>query len=75
VAWRGPKKVEDAQRREFGLPEATRPWPQRITERGWLEIQAFDEVCYPGWQPNGPNEWAAAPQKAIRRRADDGVAD
>ena len=54
VAWRGPKKVEDAQRRELGLPEATRPWPQRITERGWLEIQAFDEVCYPGLAA----EWA-----------------
>ncbi len=48
VAWRGGKTVEDAQRREFGLPEATRPWPQRITERGGLEIQAYDEVCYPG---------------------------
>ncbi len=54
LAWRGPKKVEDAQRREFGLPEATRPWPQRITERGSLEIQAYDEVCYPGLAA----EWA-----------------
>jgi UDP:flavonoid glycosyltransferase YjiC (YdhE family) len=54
VAWRGPKKVEDAQRRELGLPEATRPWPQRITERGSLEIQAYDEVCYPGLAA----EWA-----------------
>jgi len=54
VAWRGPKKVEDAQRRELGLPEATRPWPRRITERGSLEIQAYDEVCYPGLAA----EWA-----------------
>ena len=54
LAWRGPKKVEDAQRRELGMPEATRPWPQRITERGSLEIQAYDEVCYPGLAA----EWA-----------------
>ncbi len=54
LAWRGGKTVEDAQRREFGLPEATRPWPQRISERGSLEIQAYDEVCYPGLAA----EWA-----------------
>jgi len=75
VAWRGPKKVEDAQRRELGLPEATRPWPQRITERGSLEIQAYDEVCYPGWQPNGRNGMGSGPQEAVRRCVDDGVAD
>ena len=33
LAWRGPKKVEDAQRHELGLPEATRPWTRRIAER------------------------------------------
>ncbi|OBJ04799.1 glycosyl transferase family 1 [Mycobacterium alsense] len=54
LAWRGGKKVEDAQRRGLGLPSATRPWPRRITERGSLEIQAYDEVCYPGLAA----EWA-----------------
>ena len=54
LAWRGTKKFEDAQRRELGLPEATRPRPRRITERGSLEIQAYDEVCYPGLAA----EWA-----------------
>ena len=54
LSWRGPKKVEDAQRRELGLPKATSPWPRRITERGSLEIQAYDEVCYPGLAA----EWA-----------------
>jgi UDP:flavonoid glycosyltransferase YjiC (YdhE family) len=54
LAWRGGKKVEDAQRRDLGLPEATRPWPRRIAERGSLEIQAYDEVCYPGLAA----EWA-----------------
>lgn len=48
LAWRGGKTVEDAQRRDLGLPAATRPWPRRIAERGSLEIQAYDEVCYPG---------------------------
>jgi UDP:flavonoid glycosyltransferase YjiC (YdhE family) len=48
LAWRGGKAVEDAQRRDLGLPAATRPWPRRIAERGSLEIQAYDEVCYPG---------------------------
>ena len=48
------KKFEEAQRRELGLPEATGPWPQRIAERGSLEIQAYDEVCFPGLAA----EWA-----------------
>ena len=48
------KKFEKAQRRELGLPEATGPWPRRITERGSLEIQAYDEVCFPGLAA----EWA-----------------
>ena len=48
------KEVEEAQRRELGLPKATSPWPRRITERGSLEIQAYDEVCFPGLAA----EWA-----------------
>jgi UDP:flavonoid glycosyltransferase YjiC (YdhE family) len=48
------KKVEDAQRRELGLPQATGPSPRRVTERGSLEIQAYDEVCFPGLAA----EWA-----------------
>lgn len=48
LAWRGTKKDEDAQRRELGLPPATRPAPQRIAERGALEIQAYDQLCFPG---------------------------
>jgi len=54
LSWRGPKKIEDAQRRELGLPEATSPWTRRIAERGALEIQAYDEMCYPGLA----TEWA-----------------
>jgi UDP:flavonoid glycosyltransferase YjiC (YdhE family) len=54
VAWRMAKKLEDGQRRELGLPKATGPLPRRIAERGSLEIQAYDEVCFPGLAA----EWA-----------------
>jgi UDP:flavonoid glycosyltransferase YjiC (YdhE family) len=54
LGWRMTKKLEDAQRREFGLPKATSPASRRITERGSLEIQAYDEVCFPGLAA----EWA-----------------
>ncbi len=54
LVWRGVKKVEDAQRRELGLPKATGPAPRRIAERGSLEIQAYDAVLFPGLTA----EWA-----------------
>jgi UDP:flavonoid glycosyltransferase YjiC (YdhE family) len=55
LTWGGPaKKAEDAQRRELGLPEATRPWPLRIEERGSLEIQGYDRLFVPGLEA----EWA-----------------
>ncbi|KKC05489.1 glycosyltransferase [Mycobacterium nebraskense] len=46
--WRSTKNVENAQRRELGLPPATRPAPRRIAERRSLEIQGYDDVCFPG---------------------------
>lgn len=55
VSWRGTKKVEDAQRRELGLPKSTGSAPRRITDRGSLEIQAYDEACFPGLAA----EWAS----------------
>ena len=54
VCWRITKTAEDAQRRELGLPKATSPSPRRIAERGSLEIQAYDEACFPGLAA----EWA-----------------
>jgi UDP:flavonoid glycosyltransferase YjiC (YdhE family) len=54
LSWRGTKKVEDAQRRELGLPKAAGSAPRRVTERGALEIQAYDEACFPGLAA----EWA-----------------
>jgi len=54
LVWRGVKKVDAAQRRELGLPKATGAAPRRIADRGSLEIQAYDEVCFPGLAA----EWA-----------------
>ena len=54
TAWRATREGEEAQRRELGLPRATRPAPQRIATRGSLEIQAYDELVFPGL----PTEWA-----------------
>jgi UDP:flavonoid glycosyltransferase YjiC (YdhE family) len=55
LSWSGAvREVEDAQRRALGLSQATTPWPQRIADRGSLEIQAYEEVCFPGLTA----EWA-----------------
>ncbi|OBH58694.1 glycosyltransferase [Mycobacterium sp. E2479] len=54
LIWHMWKQVQDTQRRELGLPKATSPGPRRITDRGSLEIQAYDEVCFPGLA----DEWA-----------------
>lgn len=54
LAWYRTKKIEDRQRRQLDLPKATRPFPKRTTSRGSLEIQAYDEVCFPGLA----GEWA-----------------
>jgi UDP:flavonoid glycosyltransferase YjiC (YdhE family) len=48
VHWRALKKAEDAQRRELGLPTATVRAVRRIVESGTLEIQAYDELFFPG---------------------------
>ncbi|MGO9154381.1 glycosyltransferase [Mycobacterium sp.] len=54
LVWRLTKNHEDAQRRELGLPKTKAPYPRRMAERGSLEIQAYDEVCFPGLAA----EWA-----------------
>ncbi|ORB27085.1 glycosyltransferase [Mycolicibacterium parafortuitum] len=48
------RKVDAAQRRALGLPKAKGPWPWWIAARGGLEIQAYDEACFPGLAA----EWA-----------------
>jgi UDP:flavonoid glycosyltransferase YjiC (YdhE family) len=54
LVWLGLKKVEDAQRHELGLTQVRGPVSRRIAERGSLEIQGYDEVCFPGLAA----EWA-----------------
>ena len=54
LGWPTVKKLDDAQRRDLGLPKATGPSSRRVAEREWLEIQAYDEVCFPGLAA----EWA-----------------
>ena len=53
--WRFTSGAEDEQRRGLGLPKATCPVPQRMSEGGALEIQAYDELCFPGLSA----EWGA----------------
>lgn len=79
AAWRGTREAEDAQRRGLGLPAATRPAPRRIDEGGALEIQAYDEVCFPGlgaeWAKwNGRRPIVGALAMASPTDADDEVA-
>ena len=46
--WRLLKPAEDIQRRELGLPAAKVRAIRRMAERGAVEIQAYDEVLFPG---------------------------
>jgi len=46
--WRTTKRAEDAQRRDLSLPRAVSPASRRMMERGALEIQAYDALCFPG---------------------------
>jgi UDP:flavonoid glycosyltransferase YjiC (YdhE family) len=70
------KEVEDAQRRELGLPRPAAPAVQRMVDRGSLEIQAYDEVCFPGlaaeW--NGQRPFVGALTMELPTDADDEVA-
>ena len=79
LVWRGTKKGEDAQRRELGLPKANGPAPRRIAERGSLEIQAYDEVYFPGlaaeWAKwDGQRPFVGALAMELPTDADDEVA-
>jgi UDP:flavonoid glycosyltransferase YjiC (YdhE family) len=54
LSWRVMKNVEDAQRRELGLPKAVGPLTRRFAVREALLIQVYDEVWFPGLA----DEWA-----------------
>ena len=55
--WRMTKDADDAQRRDLGLPKATASLSRRITDRGTLEIQAYDELCFPGLAAEWGGRW------------------
>jgi UDP:flavonoid glycosyltransferase YjiC (YdhE family) len=79
LTWRVLQKVEDAQRHELGLAKSTGPSPRRIAERGSLEIQAYDEVCFPGlaaeWATwNGQRPFVGALTMELPTDADEEVA-
>jgi UDP:flavonoid glycosyltransferase YjiC (YdhE family) len=54
LAFRGTRRDENTQRHQLGLPAATTPAPHRIAARASLEIQAYEQVCFPGLA----DEWA-----------------
>ena len=55
LTWRGHRVADNAQRVHLGLPKSTWHWTRRIAERGAMEIQAYDAVCFPGLA----DEWAS----------------
>lgn len=76
--WRSTRKAEDTQRRELGLPRATSRSQRRIADRGTLEIQGYDDVCFPGlaaeWAKwNGRRPFVGALTMELTTDADDGV--
>jgi UDP:flavonoid glycosyltransferase YjiC (YdhE family) len=52
------RDVDDAQRRDLRLPKVAGPAVKRMADRGSLEIQAYDAVCFPGlaaeWKDQRP---------------------
>jgi len=48
LGWWTGRRAEDDVRSELGLPKTEGPYTRQIEERGWLEIQAYDQICYPG---------------------------
>lgn len=76
--WRSTKEVENEQRGELGLPNATSRSQRRIAERGALEIQGYDQVCFPGlaaeWAKwDGHRPFVGALTMELATAADDGV--
>ena len=76
--WRMTKRAEDDQRRRLGLPRATGASTTRITDRGSLEIQAYDQLFFPGlaseWtQWNGQRPFVGALTMELPTDADDKI--
>ncbi|OBB91088.1 glycosyltransferase [Mycobacterium sp. 852002-40037_SCH5390672] len=73
------KKLDDLQRRELGLPKAKGTSWRRLAESGALEIQAYDEICFPGlaaeWAKwNGQRPFVGPLTMELTTGADDEVA-
>jgi len=73
--WRMMKTAEDTQRRELGLPDATTRCARRIVEGGALEIQAYDELFFPGLSDEwgGTRPFVGALTMALSTTTDDDV--
>jgi UDP:flavonoid glycosyltransferase YjiC (YdhE family) len=73
--WRMMKDAEDAQRSALGLPRATARCARRIVDGGALEIQAYDELFFPGlareW--GGTRPFVGALTMALPTATDDEV--
>ncbi|MGD1253646.1 glycosyltransferase [Mycobacterium seoulense] len=79
LGWLLNRKVERAQRRELGLPKANSPAARRFARSGALEIQAYDEACFPGlaaeWAKwDGQRPFVGALTMAMTTEADGEVA-
>lgn len=78
LAWFRTRKTENTQRCELGLPNASSPGPRRFAQRGSLELQAYDEVCFPGlateWAKRGGDRpFVGALTMELAAEADDDV--
>jgi UDP:flavonoid glycosyltransferase YjiC (YdhE family) len=73
--WQMTREVENSQRRQLGLPEATEASGGRSMRRGTLEIQAYDELCFPGLAAEwgGRRPFVGALTMELVTEADDGV--
>ena len=64
LIWRATKKLEDAQRRELGLPKATAPCRDGSPNADRWKFRPTTRFASPGWQPNGRNGMANGPLSA-----------
>ncbi|OOK78581.1 glycosyltransferase family 28 N-terminal domain protein [Mycobacterium kansasii] len=55
--WRMTKEAEAAQRRSLGLPTVPASTWRRHGDRGSLEIQAYDELLFPGLATEWAGRW------------------
>ncbi|OBH97914.1 glycosyltransferase [Mycobacterium sp. E2733] len=78
LGWLLNWKVERAQRSDLGLPKAKGPAARRIAQSGALEIQGYDEACFPGlaaeWAKwDGQRPFVGALTMGLTTGADDDV--